>query len=230
MKRATAPGYDLFKLIVTIILIVILLLMLLRGCASLPAAPAPVEGDVGPGPTDAPQPLLETEVASEVVESATPSLPAATDTPITEPPTVTAVPTESESAPTATAAPAESESAPTATAASTESESTPTATPDTAGDAVSSDDTCNTSVPSRLSVGEMAQVVQRLNMRSDASITAPILRTNPINTQVEIIGGPVCTPVGDNAYLWWQIRLQDGSEGWSAEAPLIDAIYLLEPV
>jgi hypothetical protein len=73
-------------------------------------------------------------------------------------------------------------------------------------------------------------VMQRLNMRSDASITAPILLTNPSGTQVEIIGEAVCTPVGDGAYLWWRIRLGDGTEGWSAEAPLNDRIYLLEPV
>lgn len=217
MERATAPGYDLFKLIVTIVLIVILLLMLLRGCASMPAAPAPVEGDASFDPTDAPPSLVETEATSVAVESATPTIPAATATPITEPPTAAAVPTESEAASTATAAPAESGA-------------TPTATPGAATEAASSGDTCNTSVPTRLRVGEMAQVVQRLNMRSDASITASILRTNHINTQVEIIGGPVCTPVGDNAYLWWQIRLPDGSEGWSAEAPLIEAIYLLEPI
>ena len=67
-------------------------------------------------------------------------------------------------------------------------------------------------------------------MRQEASIGAPILQTNAINTQVEIIGGPVCTPVGDHAYLWWQIRLANGAEGWSAESPLNQAGYCLEPV
>jgi hypothetical protein len=85
-------------------------------------------------------------------------------------------------------------------------------------------------VPSRLSIGDTAQVVQRLNMRSDASITAPILQTNSVDTRVEIIGGPVCTPTGESAYLWWQIRLASGAEGWSAESPLNEATYLLEPV
>jgi hypothetical protein len=76
----------------------------------------------------------------------------------------------------------------------------------------------------------MAQVAQRLNMRSQPAINAPILRTNPVNTQVEIIGGPVCTPVGDRAYIWWQILLTSGAEGWSAETPLNEASYLLEPI
>jgi hypothetical protein len=67
-------------------------------------------------------------------------------------------------------------------------------------------------------------------MRNAPDILAPILQTNGVNTQVEIIGGPVCTPVGERAYLWWQIRLASGAEGWSAEAPLNEATYLLEPV
>ena len=67
-------------------------------------------------------------------------------------------------------------------------------------------------------------------MRQEAAINAPILQTNATNTQVEIIGGPVCTPVGDLAYQWWQIRLADGAEGWSAEAPLNESTYFLEPV
>jgi hypothetical protein len=67
-------------------------------------------------------------------------------------------------------------------------------------------------------------------MRSDPSITAPILRTNPTGTQVDLIGGPVCTRVQDHAYLWWQIRLPDGAEGWSAESQLNERSYLLEPI
>ena len=67
-------------------------------------------------------------------------------------------------------------------------------------------------------------------MRSDPSIDAAILQTNPANTLVEIIGGPVCTPVGERAYLWWQIRLPDGAEGWSAESQLNQTSYFLEPI
>jgi hypothetical protein len=67
-------------------------------------------------------------------------------------------------------------------------------------------------------------------MRNDASIDAALLQTNPTNTQVEIIGGPVCTPVGNYAYLWWQVRLPDGKEGWSAESQLNNPSYFLEPI
>jgi hypothetical protein len=73
-------------------------------------------------------------------------------------------------------------------------------------------------------------VLQRLNLRSDPSIDATILQTNPTGTEVEIIGGPVCAPVDERAYLWWQIRLSSGAEGWSAESQLNERTYLLEPV
>jgi hypothetical protein len=67
-------------------------------------------------------------------------------------------------------------------------------------------------------------------MRDAPTINAPIIQTNSTQTQVEIIDGPVCTPVGDSAYLWWQIRLASGVEGWSAESPLNQATYFLEPL
>ena len=67
-------------------------------------------------------------------------------------------------------------------------------------------------------------------MRQEAAINAPIVQTNATNTQVEVIGGPVCTPVGGHAYQWWQIRLANGAEGWSAESPLNESAYFLEPV
>lgn len=58
----------------------------------------------------------------------------------------------------------------------------------------------------------------------------PLIQANSTSTQVEIIGGPVCTPVGERAYQWWQIRLPDGKEGWSAESQLNSPSYFLEPV
>jgi hypothetical protein len=67
-------------------------------------------------------------------------------------------------------------------------------------------------------------------MRTGAGIGAGIIQTNSVDTQVEIVGGPVCTPVGERAYLWWQIRLAGGAEGWSAETPLNEASYFLEPI
>jgi hypothetical protein len=202
MKRASAPGYDLFKLMVAAILVLILLLMLLRGCATLPAAPAVTESPTAP--------VAAASVTATAVDTETePAAPSATPTAIEPTITPTAAAVISSPTPAATTSPP------------TDSE-TPTA-------GSTQDAACNTSVPSRLSVGDTARVLQRLNMRSQPMITAQILQTNSIGTQVEIIGGPVCTPVGDRAYLWWQIHLSNGSEGWSAEAPLNEATYLLEP-
>jgi hypothetical protein len=210
MKRASAPSYDLFKLAVTVALIAILLLMLLRGCATISAAPAATESSAVsvPAASDTSSAIqTETEAASpsNTPEALAPSLT----------PTVELTAAVDETTPTSTPA-----------------ESLTTETPQAAIPASGSEQgtSCNTSVPSRLSVGDTAQVVQRLNMRSDASITAPILQTNSVNTRVEIIGGPVCTPAGERAYLWWQIRLANGVEGWSAESPLNEATYLLEPI
>jgi len=194
MKRVSAPGYDLFKSIVTFILVAILVLMLLGGCATKTI------------PSDPPSAPTETIVAPNATETLAPSPVPSTVEP-------TATPTTIASTPTSAAA------------------ETPTATPGgfaTPGQAEST--SCNTSVPSLLNVGQTARVLARLNMRNDPSIDATLIQTNATNTQVEIIGGPVCTPVGDRAYLWWQIRLANGAEGWSAESPLNAASYFLEPI
>ena len=218
MKRASAPRYDLFKLLVTMALAVILILMLLRGCATSPASPLPLENSPVSDPTQSVRSPTETETppAASPVDTITPSpAPLAT-------PTTAATRTPTSAATTTTTEPTTNPEV-TATEPSTPVEAT--VTPSTADSS-----SCNTRVPSRLSVGQEAQVLQRLNMRNAASITAPILQTNSTSTRVEIIGGPVCTPVGERAYLWWQIRLADGTEGWSAESQLNERSYLLEPI
>lgn len=210
MNRASAPGYDRFKSVVTAILVVILILMLLRGCATNAASPARVENTIVPNATEV---ITEAILALNTAELSSPS-PA--------PPTATATLL---SADTPTSAPA----SPTPTIAA--ATSTPTSGVAATATPVQAQGTsCDTSVPSRLSVGQTARVVTRLNMRNDSSINAALIQTNPTNTQVEIIGGPVCEPVGDRAYLWWQIRLPDGAEGWSAETQLNNPSYFLEPI
>jgi hypothetical protein len=214
MNRASAPAYDLFKLIVTILLLLILIVMLLRGCATAPASAVPVESSQEP--TQRVGSVAQTEAVPPVAEASTvtPS-PAPSVTPTPLPPT----PKATSELPSPTAAVVKG---------------TPVSTPGGAATKVTSQPvesvSCETIVPSRLAVGQTARVVERLNVREAASITAAILQTNPVNTQVEIIGGPVCTPAGKHAYLWWQIRLASGVEGWSAEAPLNEATYLLEPI
>jgi hypothetical protein len=229
MDRASAPRLDLFKLIVSLILGAILLLMLLRGCAinpavnALPDAVTETPGILNPAESSTDSPEL-TERVSPPPATATlnpsPTLPL--ETPSLTEVANTATSTLLSGEPTSTVAPdftSTVEATPIATT------STIDATPASGGES-----SCNTSVPSRLSVGQQARVILRLNMRSEASISAPIVQTNPANTQVEIIGGPVCTPVGNGAYLWWQIRLPDGAEGWSAESQLNQPGYFLEPI
>lgn len=208
MERVAAPAYDRFKSIVTLILIIILILMLLRGCAVTPPAAAVI-------PTNTAVP----------VDTAPADTQEPAGSPVPEQPTVTS-----------TAPPVEPTSVPTESTPSPTTEPTVSPTPDTPvtpgpTEAAPSDTTaCATSAPSRLSVGQQARVLTRLNMRQEPSIQAAILKTNPTGTQVEVIGGPVCTPVQNSAYLWWQIRLADGSEGWSAESPLNQNSYFLEPL
>lgn len=216
MNPVSAPSYDRFKLIVTIALVVILLLMLLRGCATSAAAPVPAENEATSGSIQPSEPAAETAAiqSTNTVEVATPSeAPSATPTavPATLPP----------ASDTPTATPLPVEATPDSTATEPAASPTPTAPQ---GDA------CNTSAPSRLAVGQKARVIQRLNMRENSSIDAHIIHTNPTGTQVDIIGGPVCTPVGDHAYRWWQIRLANGAEGWSAETQLNQPSYFLEPI
>jgi hypothetical protein len=209
MKRASAPEYDRFKTIIAIILTVILLLMLLRGCATNGVPEAPVEAIASPNATTIP-----------------PTAPPPAQALSAESPTETIIPAPS---PTAQATRTPTTISPTETTTSVATEAI-AATPEQATPTQAQNAACNTSVPSRLSVGQTARVLQRLNMRTEASIDASLIQTNPTNTQVEIIGGPVCTPVGDRAYLWWQIRLPDGSEGWSAESQLNSPSYFLEPI
>jgi hypothetical protein len=229
MNRVSAPGYDLFKLVVSLILAAILLLMLLRGCAAT-AAPSITETSAVPNFTATSGELLaptETVSALPATDTVLPSTSEPTSTEAASTSTPTPTPVSDSSTPTV-ASDGTPTTAPdaTATAAVTETPASEAgATPSSAGESA-----CNTRVPSRLELGQQARVTQRLNMRGEASIAAPILSTNPTGTEVEIIGGPVCTPVGERAYLWWQIRLPDGAEGWSAEMQLNEPSYLLEPI
>jgi hypothetical protein len=76
-------------------------------------------------------------------------------------------------------------------------------------------------------------VLDWLNFRAAPGLGKTIHHTNKPGTQMEVIGGPVCTQQAENpprAYLWWNVRMEDGREGWSAEAPLNFPNYFLEPV
>jgi hypothetical protein len=90
------------------------------------------------------------------------------------------------------------------------------------------------SAPTRIQVGDKVRVVSWLYFRTGPGLNSPIQHTNNPGTEMDVIGGPVCTikSATDDAkaYLWWYVRMKDGREGWSAEAPLNTPNYLLEPI
>jgi len=83
---------------------------------------------------------------------------------------------------------------------------------------------------SQLQVGMKAIIQRHLNFRSYPGLFNNLILTNTPGTEVEVIGGPACTRYQQGgAYLWWQIKLSDGSTGWSAEASAFGAFYFMEP-
>ncbi|MFZ5902060.1 MAG: hypothetical protein ACOYZ8_00725 [Chloroflexota bacterium] len=205
------PGYDLFKLVVAVILTIILIILLLRGCQQSPAPATVTPAPPSATATDTPLPPTVTETPVPASATFTP-VPPATDTPTA---TFTAQPPPGDTptpSPTSTSTPLP---APT--------EPVPTSDPNACPSAVT-----------RIHVGDSVRVLYRLNFRTGPGLNWPIILTNNPGTRMEVIGGPVCTrratPGGDRAYLWWKVRLPNGLEGWSAEAPLIRPDYFLEPI
>ncbi|RJP50048.1 MAG: hypothetical protein C4586_06470 [Anaerolineaceae bacterium] len=90
------------------------------------------------------------------------------------------------------------------------------------------------SATTRIKIGDTVRVLLRLNFRYGPGLNWEIIKTNNSGTDLEVIGGPACssllTDSGLKAYLWWKVRTRDGLEGWSAEAPLINPYYFLDPV
>lgn len=90
------------------------------------------------------------------------------------------------------------------------------------------------SSPSHVQVGDKVRVLSWLNFRTGPGLNWPIIVTNRSGLLLEVVGGPVCTTrntaEGPKAYLWWHARMENGQEGWSAEAPLIIPEYFLEPI
>jgi len=89
---------------------------------------------------------------------------------------------------------------------------------------------CPMPLPSRLAVGLKARVRTGLYLRSAAEIGKNIISTNPAQSIVEVVGGPVCTPHEEGAYLWWQVKTKSSATGWSAEGSLDGKTYFLEPL
>jgi hypothetical protein len=83
----------------------------------------------------------------------------------------------------------------------------------------------------RLSLGARAQVNftdgTPLRLHTEPSVDATEILQMLEGTEFNIIGGPVC----DNAasyYRFWQVQLDDGTQGWAAEAD--NQTYFIEPL
>lgn len=199
------PGYDLFKLIVAIILTIILI-YLMREESNRRYA------------------LLEASIASpsptEMVQSIEPTR---TLEPTATPTTDSAIATASEVAVVVTETPV--------VEVSPEPIVTPTEQPTPDPVQATNPDDCPAN-PTRIEKGVFVKVLDWLNFRTGPGLQYEIQTTNKPGTEMEVIGGPVCTIKGDNpptAYLWWNVKMEDGQEGWSAEAPLNFPNYFLEP-
>lgn len=208
-----APGYDLFKLIVAVILTIILILLLLAEKQSrfeelsllLTATERVALPTMTVQPSSTPLATFTTEPTSTLAESTSTSA-------LTASPEPTAVSVEP--APTIVAA----------------TPATPEPTP-TESVAASDPNGCPSNL-TQIQVNNKVIVNDWLNFRTGPGLHNEIQRTNRPGTEMEVIGGPVCTVIGGDpprGYLWWNVRMEDGQEGWSAEAPLNFPNYFLEP-
>ena len=207
-RRASAPGYDLFKLIVAVILFLIFIFLLLRNTKQLTGLSTQIPTIASLLPTSIPS-----QTATSIQTSTPTTAPTATAslTPTPIPPTTTETP-QPES-PTPTPAPL------------------PSNTPSTAESPQSNQSNgCSDLNPSRLKAGMKAVTLVHLNLRSSPGIHDNWILTMPTNTQVEITGDPVCTVYANGSYLWWPVKLADGENGWSAEASQYRATYFLGPI
>ncbi|MAT44198.1 MAG: hypothetical protein CL609_17845 [Anaerolineaceae bacterium] len=207
-KKTGFIGYDWFKLIVAIILLLLLLWFLFFN--------TPTKNQTTENHT-VNIPVVVGQEAAETLES--------TSAPIAEP-TATAQPTQGPTeVPTA-----EPTLVPTPTVEpTTEPTVEPTAEPTAQSEETISSD-CALAAPTRIKIGDKVRVTSNLHMRSSPDLGNNILQTNLAGSNLEIIGGPECYPYQNGAYLWWQVQLDSGTSGWSAEAAINSTFYFLEPI
>lgn len=87
---------------------------------------------------------------------------------------------------------------------------------------------CSETPTKRMSIGMKGRVTYRNNvalmLRSEPHISEDTFIKNlREGTRIEIIGGPVCA----DGFIWWNIRTQEGANGWSAEGGNNE--YYMEP-
>lgn len=85
---------------------------------------------------------------------------------------------------------------------------------------------CPGTIPSRLSVGIRARVTftDGTPLRLRATPSGTFIRDLQEGTAFTVIGGPTC----DSNFTWWNIQLDNGTSGWSAEGDL--DTYFIEPL
>lgn len=202
METTGTKQYDLFKLIVAILLLLaflFLLVLMVKQDGQTPPPPAP-------STASATSTLLPpTETSSPISTITDTPQPTFTSSPTIEPTTTpTAIPTM-----TATSVPPVG---------------------DDQGEAPAEVSVCETIAKSRLKVGMQVIILQRLNFRTSPGILNNRVATNIPGTRAEVVGGPACTRYSNGgAYLWWQIKLPNGTIGWSAEASSFGTFYFIEP-
>ncbi len=91
---------------------------------------------------------------------------------------------------------------------------------------------CKGAPPTQLSVGVRAAVlpvseglpVVAVRLRSDAGLKGRILSELQSGAQMIVLSGPVC----QDSYLWWQVQLDNGAQGWVAEGSAQN--YFIDPI
>lgn len=204
-KKTGFIGYDWFKLIVAIILLLLLLWFLFFN--------TPTKNQTTENHTVNIPVVVGQEAAEPTIVPT--KEPTATAQPTQEPTEVPAV--EPTLVPTPTVEPTTEPSVEPTTVSSAQSE-----------EAASAD--CALAAPTRIMIGDKVRVTSNLHMRSSPDLGNNILQTNLAGSNLEIIGGPECYPYQNGAYLWWQVQLDSGTSGWSAEAAINSNFYFLEPI
>jgi hypothetical protein len=82
----------------------------------------------------------------------------------------------------------------------------------------------------QLEVGKKAIVLEPVNLRTQPSLSSRIQAVLKRDTEVEIIGGPKKTRLGDETrYIWWKVKLKGGMIGWAVELSACRQFYFMAP-
>ena len=67
-----------------------------------------------------------------------------------------------------------------------------------------------------ITTGSRVRATRDLEVRNHASISATLLSTEPLESRGIVVGGPMSA----NGFVWWQVRYDSGSTGWTDGADL----------